>query len=916
MIMKKNYPIKKQLFSIGISVTLMLIASLLPNSFKAQQSYTFTSCGASGASGPTQTQANSTYSTGNSLNGSVTIVGSGIQQFTVPTTGLYKIETRGASGYPYGQGGRGAIIYGEFNFTAGNVLKIVVGQAGQVNPASGTLQFGGGGGSFVALLNNTPLNVAGGGGGSHATTYTPSTADGTVSTTGNTASGSTAGTGGTGGSGGAASSSANGGAGFYGDGGGTTGVALSFTNGAVGGNVGAIAYANGGIGGFGGGGGTQSWNNNRGGGGGGYSGGGGGQLGQPSCWGGGGGSFNSGTNQLNTSGANTFSDGLVIITEACNLSLIASGSNSVSPSICSGQSVTLTTNGVSNYNWSNGNTSSNTIAVSPTITTVYTLSATSPSACTAVRSITVLVSNGQPTLSVISSTNQVCLGKTVTLTATGAMTYTWSNGILNGASYLPSATQVYTVSGQNACGTSTAQTSVTVAPLSVTAITSNSSVCAGQICTLTAVSAVSGFTWQPFAYTGATVLTSPNVNTIYTVTASDGTCSGTATISVNALPIPTITAASTSTNLCAGASATLTATGAVAYVWQPGNLTGNSIVVSPIIPTFYTVTGVASNSCFASTNQIIIANPSPTLVISSSDPIICIGSSATLSINGASTYTWNNNANTSSLSVSPIQTTVYSVIGQNATTSCTSTSSITVNVFNPTLSITGNTAVCLGSTATLQASGANTYQWSNGITGANNSINPTTNTIISVTALTSSGSINCPSSGTVQIVVKPNPTVLLSSTNGTICKGENASVSASGAQSYTWNTGATTTSISVTSSLVTTANYSVNATSSLGCLGSGTIAVKINACTDIQNFSLNAIEFNAFPNPNQGSFIISANSEIKICIYNELGQLLENRILNKENNFKLELNNFLPGVYIMQVNDGLYSLTKKIIVSE
>ena len=131
---------------------LFIFFSVVVSTLNAQQSYTFTPCGATGATGPTQLQVNSTYTTGNNLNGSVTISGQGIQQFTVPTTGNYKIEARGAMGYNQsGFGGRGAIMSGDFNLTAGTVLKIVVGQQGQVNPAAGTLQFGGGGGSFVSL---------------------------------------------------------------------------------------------------------------------------------------------------------------------------------------------------------------------------------------------------------------------------------------------------------------------------------------------------------------------------------------------------------------------------------------------------------------------------------------------------------------------------------------------------------------------------------------------------------------------------------------------------------------------------------------------------------------------------------------------------------------------------------------------
>ena len=112
----------------------------------AQTTYTFTNAGATGRYGPTQCQVNSTYGSGNSLNGSVSINTQGIQEWTVPSNGTYTIEVwgargGGASGSNYGKGAR---MKGDFTLSQGDVLKIVVGQmGGQQNSGSG------GGGTFV-----------------------------------------------------------------------------------------------------------------------------------------------------------------------------------------------------------------------------------------------------------------------------------------------------------------------------------------------------------------------------------------------------------------------------------------------------------------------------------------------------------------------------------------------------------------------------------------------------------------------------------------------------------------------------------------------------------------------------------------------------------------------------------------------
>ena len=179
---------------------LMLLGLCLTGSILHAQTYTFTNAGATGTDGPTQSMVNSEYSTTN-LAGSVTVNG-GIQSWSVPVSGLYKIEAYGAKGYgPFA--GRGAYISGEFNLNASDVLQILVGQEGGCCVGSGTEQYGGGGGTFVVDASNNPLIVAGGGGGVNGATSIPSHSDANITTDGNAGVGTTSGsTGGTNGGGG------------------------------------------------------------------------------------------------------------------------------------------------------------------------------------------------------------------------------------------------------------------------------------------------------------------------------------------------------------------------------------------------------------------------------------------------------------------------------------------------------------------------------------------------------------------------------------------------------------------------------------------------------------------------------------------------------------------------------------------
>ena len=238
----------------------------------------------------------------------------GIQLWTVPSDGTYRIEVWGAqgafiSGGSYsagseveGGGGKGSRMRGDFTLNKGDKLKILVGQMGRGGGAAS----GGGGGTFVAEYDDTALIIAGGGGGNRRNSTFNTVMNAVTSTTGVDGLNSSN-TGGSGGNGGTAGNNSGSGAGFTGNGvpssdsrpmSITPTAASSFTNGGIGGQLqfsGIYAYIQGGFGG----GGAGGWGGT--GGGGGYSGG-GGDINSNSGYAGGGGSYNSGTNQSNEGG--------------------------------------------------------------------------------------------------------------------------------------------------------------------------------------------------------------------------------------------------------------------------------------------------------------------------------------------------------------------------------------------------------------------------------------------------------------------------------------------------------------------------------------------------------------------------------------------------------------------------------------
>jgi hypothetical protein len=309
-----------------------------------------------------------------------------------------------------------------------------------------------------------------------------------------------------------------------------------------------------------------------------------------------------------------------------------------------------------------------------------------------------------------------------------------------------------------------------------------------------------------------TVYAKPTSSTVYTVTSTNGSCSISNTSSIT-IPTSALLTINKPT-ICLGDSTTLNVSGANSYTWS-GGLSGNSLSVSPISTTTYSVLASDQYGCSSTISTTVIVNTTPTITVNT--PTICSGNSTTLTVSGANTYTWNGGSNGNSLSVTPLSTTVYSVVGSNQY-GCSSnkTSTVTVNT-TPTISI-NSTTICSSSSSTLTVSGANTYTWSNGTNGGSLSVTPLSTTVYSVT-----GSINgCNSQVTSTVFVNVNPSLSINSP--TITQSTSTVLTVSGANSYTWSTGSNSNSITVSPTITTT--YSAIGKSN-NCISSITTTVTV-----------------------------------------------------------------------------------------
>jgi gliding motility-associated-like protein len=453
-----------------------------------------------------------------------------------------------------------------------------------------------------------------------------------------------------------------------------------------------------------------------------------------------------------------------------------------SPSICEGSSATLTATpsaGGGDYMWNPGGVAIQTISVSPSSTTSYTVSYTlNGCSSTSVSTVTV---QSVPVVTVNSPT--VCEGQSAVLNAAGATSYTWSNGAVTPSTTVtPLSTNSYTVTGTTNGCSSTAMSIVTVNPVPVISVNSPA-VCAGQSASLNAGGATS-YMWSTGAGTNS-ISVSPAATTSYTVTGTTSGCSGSAvsTVSVNAVPTVTVN----SQTICSGASTSLTATPSAAggiYSWSPVSSSSPIINITPGSTTTYTVS-YTLNSCSSTGTGTVTVNNPPAVTVNS--PFICSGQTATLTAGGASNYLWSTSATTNSISVSPVSTTSYTVTGTTAGCSSTVIGTVTVNPV-PSVSV-NSTTVCNGVAANLTATptitGGN-YLWSpGGETTQSINVTPVTTTTYSV-SYTYGG---CSSSGTGTVTVNPIPVInpvnnIVACVNATIPLSNFTSVP-SGA-TYTW----------------------------------------------------------------------------------------------------------------------------------
>lgn len=505
--------------------------------------------------------------------------------------------------------------------------------------------------------------------------------------------------------------------------------------------------------------------------------------------------------------------------------------DAASSSICKGDSVVLYARGAESYQWNNSS-EKDSIVVAPFTTSEYSVTGTTTTGCVGTNKIRVIV-NDSPVIKVTGDAF-ACEGDVATITATGANEFFWSNNAygptLSMNIYQDESLSVRGVDG-NGCEAEVPWT-ITKKERPVLSYTGDVAVCSGSILTITA-SGANTYKWHNGNGTSvySEILTADEE--LKVVGNIDG-CTSELLIPVKTLPVPSLWASGTAiTGVCPDSTATLIAHGAHHYQWANGEKT-DTITFVPAASTSYTLYGYSEMGCEAMISVPVKVNPRP-MIYTKGDTKACVESVVKIEAYDANNETpnfiWSNGSYGSIINPVILDNTTFEVVGENKYGCRASAIHQVTLVDPPTLSFVGKTTVCQGESTTLQGQGALVYTWDDGVnqgTGASFNVKPEGNTVI---RMTGSDVGNCPSSIDIQIVVLTPPALFISGDTA-VCLGDSFTIYASGAETYKWNTGDETSSIShVTSS---TSEYTVYGTNEYGCTSSKSHIVMVRPAPFIE----------------------------------------------------------------------------------
>ncbi|MFN5176734.1 MAG: hypothetical protein ACK5DT_09025 [Ignavibacteria bacterium] len=427
---------------------------------------------------------------------------------------------------------------------------------------------------------------------------------------------------------------------------------------------------------------------------------------------------------------NVCSDTIPIRVDVVPFPIADAGSDKVT---CPGGSVEIGSKPKSGYTYvwspqqyvSNPNLSK-TIASPPTNNFPFIVKVTNDYGCIAYDTVLVRIEN---TLTATTSADTtICRGDALQLKAFGGSTYRWFQGSnisdTSSSSPLvrPDKNTLYGVIVSSGLCIDTAFVTVNVVDAVIADAGKDQSTCPGE-----SINLGSGFqNGASYSWSPTTFLNNPNSPTpsctptssmqyVLTITSSSG-CTSRDTINVTVADKLEI-ALPSDTSTCPGKPIRIKPSGGQTYRWYPPNGIDDTLSSQPVFSPNQTTTyyvEAKNGNCTGSDSITIRILPLPALD-AGQNLAVCKGDSILLKATGATSYSWFTSqlgdiGTGDQISIQPNASTLYYVRGSNG--ACEVLDSVFVTLKpQPIISVIGDTLICLGKTASLKATGADTYEW-------------------------------------------------------------------------------------------------------------------------------------------------------------------------------------------------------------
>ncbi|MBK7668356.1 MAG: T9SS type A sorting domain-containing protein [Sphingobacteriaceae bacterium] len=163
------------------------------------------------------------------------------------------------------------------------------------------------------------------------------------------------------------------------------------------------------------------------------------------------------------------------------------------------------------------------------------------------------------------------------------------------------------------------------------------------------------------------------------------------------------------------------------------------------------------------------------------------------------------------------------------------------------------------------------------------------------------------------VLLNSGPSVKANSSASLICVGQTATLTATGANNYLWNTSSTSSVITV--SPATTTSYVVRGTA-FGCVNYAIVTQSVSQCVGVNQISGANNELKIYPNPSSGQFVLefeNVKEKTEVKVVNAIGQTVLRRTISNTDKINLNISDQASGVYFVEVNADGENYRAKII---